>query len=83
MDFPFFNIYKPSIFCGPHFQGPGCHKEVMGGRVLAEHISERMVVTAGGVRMPRGAQGAQGAQETQVALGKVFFNGIENILYHV
>ena len=24
----------------------------MGGRVLAEHISERMVVTAGGVRMP-------------------------------
>ena len=56
----------------------------MGGRVLAEHISERMVVTAGGVRMPRAPRRLSTAtREIDLALGKVFFNGIENILYHV
>jgi len=81
MDFPFFNIYKPSILLWPS-QGP--FPEVMGGRVLAEHISERMVVTAGGVRMPRAPRRLSTAtREIDLALGKVFFNGIENILYHV
>ena len=71
MDFPFFNIYKPSILLWPS-QGP--FPEVMGGRVLAEHISERMVVTAGGVRMPRAPRRLSTAtREIDLALGKVFF----------
>ena len=52
--------------------------------MLAEHISERMVVTAGGVQMPRAPRRLSTAtREIDLALRKVFFNGIENILYHV